>query len=186
MERLLQLQEEDMARRRAWEADEERRQNERNELERRRCSALYVSNQMVINNAKVLHDQERHQKGTTKPAFLMPNTRGGPTTPTSQLREAHLIHPLTGPRQLCPVSSLYPISCHPKESRGPSINTGRCLRPSLVIHTSQTRQLTPTRDISGEGKVCFVLLLYILVSLFSFRYYFFLPSLMNVVGVFPI
>ncbi|KAJ0868330.1 hypothetical protein HanRHA438_Chr12g0573401 [Helianthus annuus] len=62
MERLLQLQEEDMARRRAWEEDEVRRQNEHNELERRRWSALYVPNQMAINNAKFLHDQVRHQR----------------------------------------------------------------------------------------------------------------------------
>ncbi|KAJ0495276.1 hypothetical protein HanIR_Chr12g0607071 [Helianthus annuus] len=62
MERLLQLQEEDMAQRRAWEEDEVRRQNERNELERRRWSALYVPNQMAINNAKILHDQVRHQR----------------------------------------------------------------------------------------------------------------------------
>ncbi|XP_021985555.1 stress response protein nst1-like [Helianthus annuus] len=62
MERLLQLQEEDRARRRAWEEEEARRQNEQRELEQRRWRALAVSNQMAINNAKVLHDQERHQR----------------------------------------------------------------------------------------------------------------------------
>ena len=76
---------------------------------------------------------------TMKPAFLMSNTRGGPTTPTSQFHEAHPIHHLTGPRQLGLVSSRYPTSRHPKESQVPSITTGRCLRPSLVTHTSQTR-----------------------------------------------
>ncbi|XP_021974674.1 GYF domain-containing protein gyf-1-like [Helianthus annuus] len=62
MERLLQLQEEERAHRRAWEEDEVRRQNAQRELEQRRWRALAVSNQMAINNAKVLHNQERHQR----------------------------------------------------------------------------------------------------------------------------
>ncbi|KAJ0456831.1 hypothetical protein HanIR_Chr15g0766931 [Helianthus annuus] len=62
MERLIQMQEEETARRRAWEEREEKQRNERNTLEDHRWSALYVSNEIAINNAKVLHDQERHQR----------------------------------------------------------------------------------------------------------------------------
>ncbi|KAF5794736.1 hypothetical protein HanXRQr2_Chr08g0331521 [Helianthus annuus] len=62
IERLIQMQEEETARRRAWVGNEERHRNEQNTLEGRRWSALYVSSETAINNAKVLHDQERHQR----------------------------------------------------------------------------------------------------------------------------
>ncbi|KAF5754044.1 hypothetical protein HanXRQr2_Chr17g0786841 [Helianthus annuus] len=62
MECLLQLQEEEKAHRRAWEEEEARRQNAQRELDQRRWGALAFSNQMAINNAKVLHDQERNQR----------------------------------------------------------------------------------------------------------------------------
>ncbi|XP_035830023.1 uncharacterized protein LOC110944721 [Helianthus annuus] len=62
MECLLQLQEEERAHRRAWEEEEARHQNAQSELEQRRWGALAFSNQMAINNAKVLHGQERHQR----------------------------------------------------------------------------------------------------------------------------
>ncbi|KAF5762332.1 hypothetical protein HanXRQr2_Chr16g0775501 [Helianthus annuus] len=62
MEQLAKMQEDEAARRWAWEEAEATRQNETRELEQRRWSALYVSQQMAINNAKVLHDQERHQR----------------------------------------------------------------------------------------------------------------------------
>ncbi|XP_035836323.1 uncharacterized protein LOC118484657 [Helianthus annuus] len=62
MEQLAKMQEDEAARRRAWEEAEAMRQNEERELNRRRWSALYVSQQMAVNNAKVLPDQERHQR----------------------------------------------------------------------------------------------------------------------------
>ncbi|XP_021979631.1 uncharacterized protein LOC110875735 [Helianthus annuus] len=62
MEQLAKMQEDEAARRRAWEEAEATRRNEERELNRRRWSALYVSQQMAVNNAKVLHDQERHQR----------------------------------------------------------------------------------------------------------------------------
>ncbi|KAJ0530428.1 hypothetical protein HanLR1_Chr10g0367221 [Helianthus annuus] len=62
MGQLIQMQEEETTRRQAWEEREEKQRNERNTLQDRRWSALYVSNEMAINNAKVLHDQERHQR----------------------------------------------------------------------------------------------------------------------------
>ncbi|MFS7962733.1 hypothetical protein Hanom_Chr08g00730021 [Helianthus anomalus] len=63
MEHLLQhQQQEEVARRRVWEENEERQRNEQNTLEGCRWSALYVSNELAINNAKVLHDLERHRR----------------------------------------------------------------------------------------------------------------------------
>ncbi|KAJ0804284.1 hypothetical protein HanPI659440_Chr02g0036271 [Helianthus annuus] len=62
MEQLAKMQEDEAARRRAWEEAAATRQQEERELNRRRWSAMYISQQMAINNAKVLHDQERHQR----------------------------------------------------------------------------------------------------------------------------
>ncbi|KAJ0745259.1 hypothetical protein HanPI659440_Chr10g0396801 [Helianthus annuus] len=98
MEQLAKMQEDEVARRRAWEEAEATRQNEARELERRRWSALYVSQQMAINNAKVLHEQERHQRDyqagltyaehsgwTNYPDLPHPQ---GPSDPTSHWPEA--------------------------------------------------------------------------------------------------
>ncbi|XP_035832905.1 golgin subfamily A member 6-like protein 22 [Helianthus annuus] len=62
MEQLAKMQEDEAARRRAWEEAAAARQQEETELNRRCWSALYVSQQMAINNTKVLHNQERHQR----------------------------------------------------------------------------------------------------------------------------
>ncbi|KAJ0865443.1 hypothetical protein HanRHA438_Chr12g0540551 [Helianthus annuus] len=62
MEHLVQMQEQEVARRRVWEENEKRQRNEQNALEGRRWSVLYVSTEVAINNAKVLHDQERHRR----------------------------------------------------------------------------------------------------------------------------
>ncbi|KAJ0599389.1 hypothetical protein HanRHA438_Chr03g0106651 [Helianthus annuus] len=62
MERMIQLQEEERAHRQAWEEEDARRRNAQAELDQRRWGALAFSNQMAINNFKVLHDQERHQR----------------------------------------------------------------------------------------------------------------------------
>ncbi|MFS7963278.1 hypothetical protein Hanom_Chr08g00736241 [Helianthus anomalus] len=62
MEHLVQQQQEEVTRRREWEENEERLRNEQNTLEGRQWSALYVSTELAINNAKVLHDQERHRR----------------------------------------------------------------------------------------------------------------------------
>ncbi|MFS7978324.1 hypothetical protein Hanom_Chr10g00914191 [Helianthus anomalus] len=61
MEQMVQQQQhQEVARRRAWEENEERQRVDQNTLEGRRWSALYISNELAIKNAKVLHDQERH------------------------------------------------------------------------------------------------------------------------------
>ncbi|KAJ0892210.1 hypothetical protein HanPSC8_Chr09g0363201 [Helianthus annuus] len=62
MEQLAKQQEDEAARRRAWEEAETARRQQEEELNRRRWSAMYVSQEMALNNAKVLHDQERHHR----------------------------------------------------------------------------------------------------------------------------
>ncbi|MFS7953728.1 hypothetical protein Hanom_Chr07g00622011 [Helianthus anomalus] len=62
MKHMVQKQQQEMARRRAWEKNKERLQIEQNTREERRWSAMYIPNELAINNAKVLHDQERHRK----------------------------------------------------------------------------------------------------------------------------
>ncbi|KAJ0852783.1 hypothetical protein HanRHA438_Chr14g0643671 [Helianthus annuus] len=62
MEHLIQTQKQEATRRREWEENEEKQRNEQNALEARRWSALYVSTETAINNAKVLHDQELLQR----------------------------------------------------------------------------------------------------------------------------
>ncbi|KAJ0433949.1 hypothetical protein HanIR_Chr17g0875881 [Helianthus annuus] len=62
MERMIQLQEEERAHRQRWEEEEARRQTAQRELDQRRWGAMAFSNQMAINNFKVLYDQERHQR----------------------------------------------------------------------------------------------------------------------------
>ncbi|KAJ0519557.1 hypothetical protein HanHA89_Chr11g0449991 [Helianthus annuus] len=62
MEHLAKMQEDEAARRRAWEEEEAAHRQQEAEANRRRWSAMYVSQQMAINNAKVLHDQERHHR----------------------------------------------------------------------------------------------------------------------------
>ncbi|KAJ0699742.1 hypothetical protein HanOQP8_Chr10g0359481 [Helianthus annuus] len=59
---MVQQQQQEVAIRRTWEENVERQRVEHNTLEGRRWSALYVSNELTINNAKVLHDQERHRR----------------------------------------------------------------------------------------------------------------------------
>ncbi|KAJ0764802.1 hypothetical protein HanPI659440_Chr08g0296271 [Helianthus annuus] len=51
-----------MAHIRAWEEREEKTRHDRNSVEDNRWSALYVAHETAINNAKILHDQERHQR----------------------------------------------------------------------------------------------------------------------------
>ncbi|KAJ0448855.1 hypothetical protein HanRHA438_Chr17g0831401 [Helianthus annuus] len=58
MEQMVQQQQQEVARRRAWEENEERLRVEQNTMEGHRWSALYISNELTINNAKILHDQE--------------------------------------------------------------------------------------------------------------------------------
>ncbi|XP_035830901.1 trichohyalin-like [Helianthus annuus] len=58
MEQLAKMQEDEAARRRAWEEAEATRRHEERELNQRRWSALYVSQQMAVNNAKSPRDIE--------------------------------------------------------------------------------------------------------------------------------
>ncbi|KAJ0507571.1 hypothetical protein HanIR_Chr11g0507721 [Helianthus annuus] len=59
--------------------------------------------------------------------------------------------------------------------------------PYSLLKKTKNHQSIRTNDTSADSKVCNLFLLYILLfCLFLFRYYFFLSSHMNVVGVFPI
>ncbi|MFS7986730.1 hypothetical protein Hanom_Chr11g01013721 [Helianthus anomalus] len=62
MAHLVQQKQEEVTRRREWEENEERLRKEQNTLEGHRWSALYVSTELAINNAKVLHDLGRHRR----------------------------------------------------------------------------------------------------------------------------
>ncbi|KAJ0863807.1 hypothetical protein HanPSC8_Chr12g0534341 [Helianthus annuus] len=108
---------------------------------------------MAINNAKVLHDQERHHRDyqsglpyaehsgwTNYPDLPYPQ---GPSDPTPHRPEA------VG-------SSFVPIPYQPppQGEQSPSITIGRCSRPSMVILTNPTRQWIQTSDISGRGTTC--------------------------------
>ncbi|KAJ0745261.1 hypothetical protein HanPI659440_Chr10g0396821 [Helianthus annuus] len=168
MEQLAKMQEDEAARRRAWKEAEATRQNEARELERRHWNALYVSQQMAINNAKVLHDQDRHQRDYQAglPYAEHSGWTNYPDLPHPQGLSDTTPH---WPEAVGLALSQFRTNHRLKGSRAHWITIGRCLRPSLVIHTNQTRQWILTKDISGRGMVCSLLLLYIyLFLLFSF------------------
>ncbi|KAJ0743441.1 hypothetical protein HanPI659440_Chr10g0375821 [Helianthus annuus] len=62
MEQMEQQRQQEVARKRVREEDQDRRRIEHNTREDRRWSTMYISNELAINNAKVLHDQEWHQR----------------------------------------------------------------------------------------------------------------------------
>ncbi|MFS7933982.1 hypothetical protein Hanom_Chr05g00386161 [Helianthus anomalus] len=62
MEQMVQQQQQELARKQAWEENEERLRIEQNIKQDRRWGAMYIANELAINNAKVLHEQERNQR----------------------------------------------------------------------------------------------------------------------------
>ncbi|KAF5757002.1 hypothetical protein HanXRQr2_Chr17g0821511 [Helianthus annuus] len=103
-----------------------------------------------------------------KPASPTQNIRGVLTIPTSLFLEAPLIHHLIGPRQRGLVSSRPSFSSQQKESRVPLITNKRCLRLLPDTRTIRTYQSNRMSNISGDGEVCVLLLLYIFLVYFNF------------------
>ncbi|KAF5760082.1 hypothetical protein HanXRQr2_Chr16g0749101 [Helianthus annuus] len=149
----------ELSRRLAWESEQDRPRVEREVLEDRRWMTTAVLHELVLNNAKDLQDQERHQRDYLA---SLPYQEHTPWT-----RYEDLLVPC-GPSDPSPhwpegVGSSF-ILAHlqpPAEGeRGPLDDYHNMMTALTGYPYHPYRLWTRTRDINGDGEVCFMLLFY--------------------------